>query len=316
MKDIAEVSNLKVTSEQPKSGSATSSSSGAKESNPAFATIDQQRSQAFQAQQLGFKKDHYCVPKSAKSPGIYLIQGYNGESVTIAEMKNGKPSDGTTVTARDIIDNWKVHKGSVSTIMTNWTKDGAVQRLLDNKLWTFEAAKGACTLAMRQVNAIAATYGWPFDIIQKPHAVKATGHIGAGDVLLAPATMKFDTKQVAHSIAITKMGDDTVYMNPTFTPPPTEDGSKVVPWICPFWIVKQVEAKDTPTMVVHWVKIEMDGFKVTVPFLVNKSMGDGTEFTVHKHALKAGGKAPMAWDAFVDKYTIADESKAKKRKKQ
>ena len=278
-------------------------------------SVEQLQSKVFQAQRLGFKDNTFVSEKSADEPILWHIIGYNGDTVNLAKHDLGRLTDRKTVHVDDLLSQWRLHKGSVTVLLPEYSIDNDACSPLSSSHWLVETAKGAVHIAVRTVFEHMFSMGTNIDVFTKPCMVRAGADIPTGALMIAPATTRVERKDVAHSINVGRfeLGGgkaEPLFIAPMFIPPVAADGqASKNQWVSIFWLVNNANVKKDANLALKCLVHSVNDTQVRVPILVNsKPIQNGEELLWDKASAKS-------FSSMRSVVTMADCTKAAKRRK-
>ena len=231
-------------------------------------SIAQMKDHVFQLGKIGIVQGCLVVPKKGlpKQASSQPIDASHRSDVLIikkltpegAECTPFAPSGSKLpppkkLTTSDLLNDWKVFKGTLQTPLENW-------RAMDpfaSTSWSADEIKGFICASLRRL--------WPLHsesldgiaVLQKPPAVQATRHFPAGALRLVPATQAIKSspqKPAADDVGAVLLGELIEGLHfqlaPQFVPRLTD--VKHAPWVAPFWTLwcaqKEHASGITPNM--------------------------------------------------------------------
>ena len=129
----------------------------------------------------------FVIERGAGEAEIWQIKAYNGDSVELYKCEWGRRTVDRAVQVDVILDSWRVHKGSVTTLLPGYGFLDKTCSPTSNTAWKLDVAKGAVAIALRTVFRQMEQMGTDLDIFSKPVMVRSNVDIKAGCLMLAPA---------------------------------------------------------------------------------------------------------------------------------
>ena len=194
-----------------------------------------------------------------------------------------------------LLSDFRLHKGTVTELLPGYSFDLSPCCPLQSVAWKVEAAKSCVTLALQRTYGIMKMMGADLELCIKPTLVRVVSEWQAGELFIAPASMRIERKASPGGIVVGKfdLGGDSLevlFMMPHFVAPlsPKGEVSKAA-WVAPFWHIPassgycQIGATGKPNMGLKAFEVMIQDVKVRVPILVNlKHLDAGTELTWDK----------------------------------
>lgn len=261
---------------------------------PSLESVEQMQNIVFQARKLGYIPGAFVVKKSGGEAELFKLEAYQSTDVKLARRHLGQTTDNFTVDTRTLLDDYRIHKDSVTELLPGYAFGAANSCPLTNPAWKFDCAKARVSLALRRVYSFMHAMASDVDLFVSPNMARVKSEWQIGEFFLAPATMRIERKPSAGSICVGRFDiggatAEAIYILPHFTPPisPKGEPSKTA-WVCPFWYVGDQTQIAKANLALKAFDVIIEDAKVRVPVLVNiKALEVGTELVMDKSLIKA-----------------------------
>ena len=284
-------------------GTVAVSSGGSAAAKPTLVpdSVEEMKSKMHQAAKLGFMVDAYIAPKQQTETQTYKIIAVSETDLEVNLIEAGSvKGEKLTITWDKVFADWRLHKGKVTAKMTGWSHEQKCSPL-HSKLWLFEGAKGAITMALIAEYASKEHLVDGLEMLQHPTSVRANRDFKAGELQLIPASQRIERKQGDKGVPVGRFalsGEDKtqltpLFVMPQFVPPTNAQGeANKTPWVAPFWAVVGAADANDSNMDLGYIKHELNGYTVYVPVLKNtKKLTAGDELKWNKKAVSEPWKA-------------------------
>ena len=140
------------------------------------------------------------------------------------------------------------------------------------------------------------------ELLTKPSSVRATATAAKGTLHFPAATQRVQRTSTRGSFCCGTFqleGEGVpLFLSPQFVPPTNAQGQpSSAPWVCPFWMITGAEEQSLgeANMVLRSERVEVGGFTVEVPVLVNaRRLEPGEELSWRRSERVEGAKLPAA----------------------
>jgi hypothetical protein len=260
-----------------------SESAAAAASTWAPETTEQMQSPTFQAGKIGFVTGAWVSPK--RSDGNMDIWQINSiDDVAGVKMTKHAVDTTNTLTVQSLLEEWRLHKGKVTIAMPGYNPGDCSPA--QSEPWAMECIKGAIATALKHEFVKTEEQNLKLNLSVNPYMVTAAADFRPGELKLIPASMRVEKKSGPHAIGLGayNLANDkqvAMYLMPQLTPPLGKDGRpNKVPWVAPFWAVRQVETQKQACMKLEYMQVTVLDVQVHVPYLTNKvAVHTGDELT-------------------------------------
>ena len=248
-------------------------------------TIEQLKSLTFQAAKLGF------VPGAA-----VLLKHGDGTLCRIKTVsdRSGVEFEGDVFSnqpVQELLAKFKIHKGKVEEQLPGYTDDHTAHM---SPAWGLDIARGIVGLAVRTEFAKHTQCLAFIELLVNPSTVKAVAAVPKGELVIVAASARIDVKRPSSSSVgwvslgeyeLVENGSNTqLYMLHHFVPPVGKNGEpNKLPFVSPFWHVRNVDQAKEATMSLTWRSVNVAGVDCHVPVLTNRrDFKVGDELTWHR----------------------------------
>ena len=245
--------------------------------NRNFDTIEQQSNLVFQARKLGFKNDAFIVRRNNEVPEIYKFVDFATDVATVVLQEGGHNTVESKVPVDELLRNWRLHKGTVATVLPVWDPAACPCSPLDTKQLKYELARCKIIAALAKTYAQFETHHMEVELLINPASVRVKTVCEPHTLVLAPMSTKIERKKTESAICVGEydLGEarmTSLFLSPMFTAPQNKDGEfNKTPWVVPLYSVKGVKGASTNMEMKY---VECGG--VHVPVLMNtKRLGVG-----------------------------------------
>lgn len=249
------------------------STSGAAASSWAPDTVLQLQSPAFQAAKIGFEVEAWVAPKQSDGKVVlWQISTINDEKGVELTMHGGEVTKNLSV--QELIQEWRVHKGKVTTEMPGYSVD--VCSPLASESWAMDCIKGAVAIALKAEYEKHEQVAEHLRIMINPYMVYAKKDFAPGKLVLPAASQKVDKKSAAHSIGlgsyeVSQSKRFELFLLQQISAPISKDGKpNKLPWVSAFWAVRCVDQPKQANMKLEYIAVQVLNVTVQVPYLENK----------------------------------------------
>ena len=265
-------------------------------------TIEQMKSQSFQAAKIGYQKDTYVASKKAEVVAVWQITAISDTTASMVEIVDGEAATAQDLPLTTLLQEWRIHKGKVTTKVPKWSYDTNPCSPLSSAAWEIDCMKGAIALASRGIFAEHEGSIAHMKLCINPMSVQVTGSFATGKLKIVGTSQRIERKAMPGSVLAATLKDEKLFICPHTALPINAAGEvNKAPWIAPYWMVKQVD-KDA-NMIEEVYKIDVHGFTVMVPVMRNTTaLKEGAKLTVLKRKdyelkLSKDYKRPMQDDS-------------------
>ncbi len=248
-------------------------------------TVEQMRDLKFQAAKVGFVQGCMVSQKDAKESEIWYVMEI-GDDATIRQHRLPEEvaePEIRKVKIDDLMSKWRPHKGKITQPLPGWSPAVAPHH---SDAWTAEAVKGAISIAVRSQSIKYQDTAKHLKIFINPFMVMLAKGFKAGSLHIVAASPRVDKIAASDSIGLGNFdigGEQKhYYLLKHFVPPIDSKGQlNKLPWVAPFWLVKQVDAQSDANMEIVFTKVQIHNITVQVPSMANKhDMKADTELSV------------------------------------
>jgi hypothetical protein len=247
-------------------------------------TVDEMKSQKFQANKAGFVVGATMVlKKSTGTPKVFEIVSLNDDEVHGKEHTNVKDDPAASlvsVSHGDLLDKWKLFKGKLTQLLDGY--DYTVHQPTASQQWAYDASRAMCITAIRNcfVNNKSEMddQNTKIQVCQDPYMVVAVAAIKKHELKLYFASNRIEKKPSNISVSLGRPGtnngcDSELFLLYQLTTPfnkATGEPQTDV-WVAPAWLVKCAKqtAPDDANMVLAYDYKDVMGYNVSVPYITN-----------------------------------------------
>ena len=257
-------------------------------------TIDQLKSLTFQAGKLGFVSGAAVVLKHGDGAVCMIKSLSDGSGV---EFEGDAFAN---LPVEELLAKYKVHKGKLEEQLPGYAGEHTAHMSV---AWGLDIVRGIVGLAVRAEFAKHTQCLASIELLVNPSAVKAVTAVPKGDLVIVAASSRIDVKRPSSSsVGWVSLGEyelvegsqTKLYMSHHFVPPIGKNGEpNKLPFVSPFWHVRNVAQAKQATMELAWRSVSVAGVCCQVPFLTNKrELKVGDELTWHHvDSAEPGGTA-------------------------
>jgi hypothetical protein len=278
-------------------------------------TVDQMQDTNYQVQKLGFVVGVMVSRrKCLKTEGpmntndlpangqqeleIFKISLLQTDIFTLVLQTEGHDGRQHEVSVHDMATEYRLYKGSVTTLLPEWHAGTNSCSPLSSGSWWLEGVKGAVAIALQAKYLEHANAIEHLELLCKPTSVKVLKTMTKGSLRLVGASQRIDRCKglvtqgsgVGVGIFVSPDGDRNMFqVAPQFTPPVGPAGANKAPWVAPFWMVADADG-DANMQLAH-ENVLVGDHTVTVPVLTNMvQLKAGTELKWDKKAVQGTKK--------------------------
>ena len=246
--------------------------SGSSSQSTHVETMAEMKSAVFQAEKLGFCTSALIAKRKSELAEVWRIIDIAEDSVVVGLLDKGSIAKQCTITMRELMEDWRLHKGTVTTMLTGWAPGKGCP--LTSKVWLYDICKGQINVALQRVYQARTDINAYIQIMQKPNSVMVTKEFDIGEVQLAAASLNIAKKPASSSCYLGDFnigGDpEPLYLNYHFAGIKTDKGDdNKSPWVCPFWMCSGSSDDEACNCELKYEKVSVFGQSVFVPIIVN-----------------------------------------------
>ena len=272
----------------------------------AMETVEEMKSLLHQVGKLGYSVDATLARKESAEMCFFRVMSMDDETVTMVEMCEGHDGPAHDVPLADLMDQYRVHKGKVTSMLKGWGPESNPCSPTSSAAFALEVSKAAVCLAMKTCYAKHECHVKHLQLLQHPTTVKVKQAFKNGELILPAASMKIEKKAGKASLDVGL----NLFAAPHFAQPLEKSGEpNKSAWVVPFWLVDE---SSEPNMQMRHEEVDVMGMTVFVPVLVNKGpLKSGATLTWDKNAVPSirSDKKGVASSKTADK--AAKKAKAK-----
>ncbi len=234
------------------------------------------KSMRYQAKKAGLDVGLHVANKGSTEVQLYRIDHLSDDDCTLTRTALGADVESITVQAKELLADWRFHKGAVTQKLIGWDPISNPCSPLHSSAFGFETASGAIMIATRDLYTKHVESIAHLRLLSNPNSVLVNKAFKAFGLVLVAVSKCVDRKPASSSLSIgsfsLKDGDDPtkLYISSCFTPPvdPKAGQPSKSPFVVPFWLVKNVE-DPSANMELRYTTETVGGRTIHVPTLVN-----------------------------------------------
>lgn len=261
-------------------------------------SLTQMSDMAFQAGKVGFVVGAHIAKKKAEAVQVYRIDSIEQDVVKATEQLDGHPGEVVELTVETMVEQWRLHKGRVTTLLPLWDREANPCKPVDSQAWIVDGVKGAIALALQERSTAYADALQHIELLANPTAVKAISNIAKGGVTFVAATQKVERckggavqGQIAVGAGLFDLpgAPGTMFqLLPQFIPPVQQNGTaNKLPWVAPFWAVGIADSAKEANMILKYEAVQIGKHTVQVPILQNSKAVKAGDTLLWHRATKA-----------------------------
>ena len=152
-------------------------------------TVQEMQNPVFQPRKAGFVIGSMLEKVDPEDQSVWVLLEYLGLKVVLQQREMGvNIGERLCIDVAELLGKYKLHRGSLTTLLPRWAPERSIGDPLHSKLWKFECVKGAINVAVKKVNQELRLGVNDMDLFIRPNIVKMRSAWPAGELMIAPAT--------------------------------------------------------------------------------------------------------------------------------